>query len=150
MKVCVVAEYYPRAADPARAAAPDEPLAFARLPFDHPLYILYSSGTTGLPKPIVHGHGGILLEHAKALALHKDIGPDDRGRGPTGGEGAIEDGGATGPSRLRPDERHRAPGLARGGGATGSAAAHSERRFSAQMPADLRRWATSQGGVGER
>jgi acetoacetyl-CoA synthetase len=51
---------------------------FERVPFDHPLYILYSSGTTGLPKPIVHGHGGILLEHLKALALHTDLGPDDR------------------------------------------------------------------------
>ena len=54
------------------------PLEFERVPFDHPLYVLYSSGTTGLPKPIVHGHGGILVEHAKALGLHKDIGPDDR------------------------------------------------------------------------
>ncbi|MBS44383.1 MAG: acetoacetate--CoA ligase [Nocardioides sp.] len=48
-----------------------------RVPFDHPLYVLFSSGTTGLPKPIVHGHGGITLEHAKSLALQQDLGPDD-------------------------------------------------------------------------
>ncbi|NRQ49294.1 acetoacetate--CoA ligase [Aeromicrobium stalagmiti] len=54
------------------------PLAFARVPFSAPLYVLFSSGTTGLPKPIVHGHGGITVEHVKSLALHHDLGPDDR------------------------------------------------------------------------
>ncbi len=54
------------------------PLDIQPVPFGHPLWILYSSGTTGLPKPIVQGHGGIVLEHLKALALHQDVGPDDR------------------------------------------------------------------------
>lgn len=56
----------------------EDPLDFARMPFDHPLYILYSSGTTGAPKCMVHGAGGTLLQHLKELVLHCDVGPEDR------------------------------------------------------------------------
>jgi acetoacetyl-CoA synthetase len=55
-----------------------EPLSYAILPFDHPLYIMYSSGTTGLPKCMVHGAGGTLLQHLKELVLHTDLTRDDR------------------------------------------------------------------------
>lgn len=60
------------------ASASTAALGFAQVPFNHPLWVLYSSGTTGLPKPIVQGQGGILLEHLKALSFHLDLTPEDR------------------------------------------------------------------------
>lgn len=54
------------------------PLEVDPVPADHPLYVLFSSGTTGLPKPIVHGHGGITVEHLKVHSLHHDLRPGDR------------------------------------------------------------------------
>jgi acetoacetyl-CoA synthetase len=90
----IVVPYRGTAAEPASRAAgrpalagavpwaefgqPGAEPAFARLPFAHPLYILYSSGTTGVPKCIVHGAGGTLLQHRKEHLLHTDLGPDDR------------------------------------------------------------------------
>jgi acetoacetyl-CoA synthetase len=64
--------------DVLETADPPTTLSFTQVPFGHPLWVLYSSGTTGRPKPIVHGHGGILLEHLKETILHLDLKPQDR------------------------------------------------------------------------
>jgi acetoacetyl-CoA synthetase len=71
LRSTIVIPYVARSPEPA-------PLTFERFAFDTPVYILYSSGTTGLPKCIVHGAGGTLLQHVKELALHTDVTRDDR------------------------------------------------------------------------
>jgi len=74
---CVEAQYTGGFGDFTAAFAPGD-IAFERVEFNHPLYILYSSGTTGVPKCIVHGTGGTLLQHLKEHRLHSDVGSGDR------------------------------------------------------------------------
>jgi acetoacetyl-CoA synthetase len=63
---------------PELLSGPPAQLTFEQVPFDHPLWVLYSSGTTGLPKALVHSQGGVVVEHAKLMTLHNDLRPGDR------------------------------------------------------------------------
>ena len=74
----VTVPYFGPAGNWAELLAEPGLLEFVHVPADHPLWVLYSSGTTGLPKAIVHSHGGILVEHLKMMTFHLDLGPADR------------------------------------------------------------------------